>query len=467
MPPHTQIDETSTTTDEVAVNRYEETRLVYSRTPCNDASIARLELLWEHRRLLFKVSAIGLLISLVAALGIPHRFDSTVQLMPPDQQSLAVSALAAFTGRSSGSSALAPLAGLASDLLGQRTSGDLFIGVLRSRTVLTALIAKFDLRKAYGKKLWVDAGKKLVSRTEIKEDKKSGIITITVSDRSPQRAAEMAQEYVDQLNWVITQLNTSSAHRERVFLEDRLKQVNAGLEIAERNFGDFASKNAAIDIPEEGKAMLEAGAELEGQLIAAQTELQGLRQIYADDNVKVRSMQARVEELERQIRNLGGTSGSAGDPPNTDAEPLYPTIRKLPLLGVQYADLLRTTKVQEAVFEVLTQEYELARVQEAKEVPSVKVLDAPNIAERKSFPPRRVITIVGTLLSFIGAMLWIIGRDRWEHLDSNDKRKSLTVRVYADLRDHGQHFIHKITSSRRSRPETSSLLDGHRSNGQP
>lgn len=467
MPPHTQIDETSTTTDEVAVNRYEETRLVYSRTPCNDASIARLELLWEHRRLLFKVSAIGLLISLVAALGIPHRFDSTVQLMPPDQQSLAVSALAAFTGRSSGSSALAPLAGLASDLLGQRTSGDLFIGVLRSRTVLTALIAKFDLRKAYGKKLWVDAGKKLVSRTEIKEDKKSGIITITVSDRSPQRAAEMAQEYVDQLNWVITQLNTSSAHRERVFLEDRLKQVNAGLEIAERNFGDFASKNAAIDIPEEGKAMLEAGAELEGQLIAAQTELQGLRQIYADDNVKVRSMQARVEELERQIRNLGGTSGSAGAPPNTDAEPLYPTIRKLPLLGVQYADLLRTTKVQEAVFEVLTQEYELAKVQEAKEVPSVKVLDAPNIAERKSFPPRRVITIVGTLLSFIGAMLWIIGRDRWEHLDSNDKRKSLTVRVYADLRDHGQHFIHKITSSRRPRPEASSLLGGHRSNGQP
>lgn len=466
MPPHTQIDETSTTTDEVAANRYEK-RLVYSRTPCNDASIARLELLWEHRRLLFRVSAIGLLISLVAALGIPHRFDSTVQLMPPDQQSLAVSALAAFTGRSSGSSALAPLAGLASDLLGQRTSGDLFIGVLRSRTVLTALIAKFDLRKAYGKKLWVDAGKKLVSRTEIKEDKKSGIITITVSDRSPQRAAEIAQEYVDQLNWVITQLNTSSAHRERVFLEDRLKQVNAGLEIAERNFGDFASKNAAIDIPEEGKAMLEAGAELEGQLIAAQTELQGLRQIYADDNVKVRSMQARVEELERQIRNLGGTSGSAGAPPNTDAEPLYPTIRKLPLLGVQYADLLRTTKVQEAVFEVLTQEYELAKVQEAKEVPSVKVLDAPNIAERKSFPPRRVITIVGTLLSFSGAMLWIIGRDRWEHLDSNDKRKSLTVRVYADLRDHGQHFIHKITSSRRPRPEASSLLGGHRSNGQP
>lgn len=463
MPPHTQMSETAIKTDDIAIDRYE-TRSVYGRAASSDANIARLELLWENRRLLLKVSAIGLVISLIVALIIPHRFNSTVQLMPPDQQSLAVTALAAFTGRSTGTSAVAPLAGLASDLLGQRTSGDLFIGVLRSRTVLTALIAKFDLRKVYGKKLWIDAGKKLVSRTEIKQDKKSGIITIIVSDRSPQRAAEMAQEYVTQLNGVITQLNTSSARREREFLEGRLRQVSAGLEVAERNFSDFASKNAAIDIPEEGKAMLEAGAELEGQLIAAQTELQGLRQVYADDHVKVRSMQARVQELQRQIQNLGGKSGSAGDVTNADTDPLYPTIRKLPLLAVQYADLLRTSRVQEAVFEVLTQEYELAKVQEAKEVPSVKVLDAPNIAERKSFPPRRVITIVGTLLSFIGAMLWIIGRDRWERLDPNDRTKSLAIRAYGDLRQHCQQLTHKVTN--RPQSHSANLLDDRSSNGQ-
>lgn len=464
MPTRTQIGDTAIKTEEIAVDRYE-TRLVYPTSARRDASIARLELLWENRRFLLKVSAIGLVISLVIALLIPHRFNSTVQLMPPDQQSLALSALAAFTGRSGSTSALAPLAGLAGDLLGQRTSGQLFIGVLQSRTVLTALITKFDLRKVYRKKLWIDAGKTLVRRTDIKEDKKSGIITITVSDRSPQRAAQMAQEYVNQLNFVITELNTSSARREREFLEGRLKQVNAGLEVAERNFGDFASKNAAIDIPEEGKAMLEAGAELQGELIAAQTELQGLRQIYADDHVKVRSMQARVDELQRQIQNLGGKSGSAGDVANADGDALYPTIRKLPVLGVQYADLLRTAKVQEAVFEVLTQEYELAKVQEAKEVPSVKVLDAPNIAERKSFPPRRVITIVGTLLTFVGAMLWIIGRDRWEHLDPNDRRKSLAVRVYCDLGEHWQRLVRRIRQARASRSVAADLPDERSSSG--
>ena len=431
-------------TGEIRSGQYE-AKMVYANSAGANASrersIARLALFWEQRRTLAKVVGAGLSVSLIIALVIPHQFKSTVELMPPDQQSAALSAIASLAGRSSGASALGGLAGgglagLAGDLLGQRTSGDLFIGVLRSRTVVDALAAKFDLRKLYHQRLWEGAARRLMKRTYIAQDRKSGIIAITVSDRSPQRAAEMAQEYVNQLNLVITQLNTSSAHREREFLETRLQQVNTNLETSERNFSDFASKNVAIDIPEEGKAMLEAGATLEGQLIAAQTELQGLRQIYSDDHIKVRSMQARVQELQRQIANLGGKPENSSDLVSADADPLYPTIRKLPVLGVQYADLLRDTKVQEAVFEVLTQEYELAKVAEAKEVPSVKVLDPPNIAERKSFPPRRVITIVGTLLSLAGGLLWIVAREHWDQLDANDSGKKLAIRVYADAREH-------------------------------
>lgn len=456
------MSETLIKADDLGIDRHE-TKLVY-RTPVNpkasrERTIARLELLWLHRLFLLKVLGIGLVVSLTTALVIPHRFKSTVQLMPPDQQSAALGALASLAGRSGGASTalssvgLGGLAGLAGDLLGQRTSGDLFIGVLGSRTVVTALVSKFDLRHVYRKKLWEDAGRTLSQRTKITQDKKSGIITITVTDRSAQRAAEMAQEYVNQLNYVITELNTSSAHREREFLETRLQQVNSSLETAERQFGDFASKNAAIDIPEEGKAMLEAGATLEGELIAAQTELQGLRQIYSDDHVKVRSMQARVTELQHQIANIGGKP-DAIDGESADADPLYPTIRKLPVLGVQYADLLRSTKVQEAVFEVLTQEYELAKVAEAKEVPTVKVLDSPDIAERKSFPPRRLITIVGTLLFFAGGTLWIIGHDRWDHLDSDDRMKSFILRVYGDLREHVQEI--RNWRNRRRSPEADS-----------
>src|SRR6202040_4170880 len=110
------------------------------------------------------------------------------------------------------------------------------------------LITKFDLRKVYGERRWIDARKELTRDTDIGIDRKSGILTIQVTDHDPKRACAMAQEYVSQLNNVVTQLNTSSAHRERMFLEARLEQVKTDLESAEEDFSKFASKNAAIDI---------------------------------------------------------------------------------------------------------------------------------------------------------------------------------------------------------------------------
>ncbi len=201
--------------------------------------------------------------------------------------------LAGIVGKMGGS-----LGALGGDLLGMKTSGDLFATVLTSRTVQDDLVNKFDLRRIYGVKRWVDARKELTSRTDISIDHKSGVLTIHVQDHDPQRARAIAQEYVAQLNNVVTQLNTSSAHREREFLEGRLEQVKVELESAEKEFSQFASSNATIDIKEQGKAMVEAAAALEGELIATETELQGLRQIYTDYNVRVRTAQARVKRIE-------------------------------------------------------------------------------------------------------------------------------------------------------------------------
>jgi len=158
----------------------------------------------------------------------------------------------------------------------------------------------------------------LEDKTDVSEDRKSGIISVRVTDKSPQRAAAMAQEYVDELTRLLTQVDTSSAHRERVFLEERLAQVKGDLEAAEKTFSEFASKNTALDIQAQGKAMIEAGATLEGQLIGAETELQTLKQVYSDNNVRVRTMQARVNELQHQVEKLGGKFDSATGP---NAEP--------------------------------------------------------------------------------------------------------------------------------------------------
>jgi uncharacterized protein involved in exopolysaccharide biosynthesis len=225
----------------------------------------------------------------------------------------------------------------------------------------------------------------------------------------------------------------SSARRERIFLEGRLKSVRQDLEASEKAFSEFASKNTAIDIKEQGKAMVEAAAILQGQLIAARSELEGLRQIFADSNVRVRTLQARVAELENQLRKVGGEKdGALGDA--TQGDSLYPSIRQLPLLGVPYADLYRETRVQEAVFETLIKECELARVQEAKEIPTVKVLDPANLPERKSFPPRRLIVMLGTALALSCGVAWVFGRTGWEQTDPADPRKVLAQEIFGTVK---------------------------------
>src|ERR1700716_2440071 len=177
-----------------------------------ESQAGQLRLLWGRRRFFFGVAAIGLLVTTFIAFLIPNSFTSTTQLMPPDPQSISGMAMMAAMATKGGGG----LAGVAGDLLGLKSSGALFIGVLRSQTSQDRLIQQFDLRKVYGKRLVVDARTKLDENTSISEDRKSGIITISVTDHDPRRAAALASAYVDQLNTLVSELSTSSAHRERV-----------------------------------------------------------------------------------------------------------------------------------------------------------------------------------------------------------------------------------------------------------
>jgi capsule polysaccharide export protein KpsE/RkpR len=232
----------------------------------------------------------------------------------------------------------------------------------------------------------------------------------------------MAQAYVGELDRLVSQLSTSSARRERIFLEDRLKTVKSDLDNAATQFSEFASKNTAIDIPAQGKAMVEAAAVLQGQLIAAEAEASGLEKIYTVNNVRVKALQARIGELREQLQKLGGSSSPAEVRSDNS---LYPSIRKLPLLGVTYADLFRRTKIEETVYELLTQQYELAKVQEAKEIPSVKVLDSAVVPTVKSSPHRVALTWCGTFLALCGTAAWILLRKRWAEIDPTDPGRLL------------------------------------------
>jgi len=135
--------------------------------------------------------------------------------------------------------------------------------------------------------------------------------------------------------------------------------------------------------------------------------------MYSDDNVRVREARARIDELQSQLRKMGGIGGKM-DGAGQKSDQLYPSIRELPILGMTYSDLSRQLAMQEGIYEILTKQYELAKVEEAKEIPSIKILDEPQVPERKSSPHRSVIVLVGILISAFAGIVWIVAIELWK-----------------------------------------------------
>lgn len=392
---------------------------------------ASVRTVWGERTFLFRISVLGLILGLLVAFLIPPTYTSTARLMPPDSQASSSLAMAeaSLPLRQSGFSQIA------ADLLGPRSTSGVFVGVLNSRSLQDRIIDRFDLKHVYGTKRMDNTRIALASRVVISVDRRSDMVAISVTDRNPNRAAAMANAYVDEMNRLVAELSTFSARRERIFLESFLLNVKQDLENAEKEFSQFASKHNTVDIGEQGKTLVGAAAALQGQLMFAQSELEAVRQIYTDSNVRVRSAKARIEGLQTQLKKLAGKDQSSTIGPDTNATELYPSMRKLPLLGVTYADFYRRAKVQEAVYEALTQEYDLAKVQEARDIPTVKVLDTANIPDNRSFPPRLLIAILSLLLTLTAGVGLVLGSKSWSDKDPQDLSKAVATEIWLDLKE--------------------------------
>ena len=388
------------------------------------------ELLWRERRFILRCTFWALLFFAILAMLLPNHYTATTRLMPPDYSAgsnlaLSLPALSESNGSGTG------LMGMASRLLVINTSGDLLIGVLQSENVEDRVIKKLDLMHVYSDKYIEDARKHLESHTSLYTDPKNGIISISVTDKKPARAAQISNEYVAELNQALAEVNTSSAHRERLFLEQRLLEVKQQSEADAKEFALFASQNGAVDIPDQAKAMVAAGAELQSQLIVANSELKGLEQIYSEHNARVKSARARVDELQSQVNKFGGKNVNPSTDTSLSQDQLYPSVRQLPLLGVKYLDLYRRSKVDDAVFELLTKEYEISKIQEAKEIPTAQVLDPALVPGKKSWPHRLIISVTGMLAALAYSCAYLIGCLVWEYTDNSDPKKRFLSEVFS------------------------------------
>jgi capsule polysaccharide export protein KpsE/RkpR len=401
--------------------------------------VSNASLLWEKRRTLARTAGISLVLALAVAFLLPKQYESSARIMPPGNSMGGAAMLAALAGRGGSSlGSLGSLGMLAGGLVGGGGNTALFIDLLRSSSVSRRLIDRFDLQHLYHKRYRIDTAKYLAHCTKIVDDKKSGVITLTVTDTDPVRARDIAQGYLDELNQLVNRTNTSSAHQERLFIEKRLQGVKGDLEQAQQRLSEFSSNHSTIDIKEQTRAMVDADARLQAQLIVEQAGLDSLRQIYGDENVRVRSAEARIGVMESEIAKMSGSpkplpadfsiaGGNESSGSQSDGE--YPPLRQLPRLAVPYANLYREVQVQETVYELLTQQYEMARIQEAKDVPVVSVIDAPGIPEKKSFPPRLRLALLIAAISVVVASVLLLMQSQWLMVPANDPVKILANQI--------------------------------------
>jgi capsule polysaccharide export protein KpsE/RkpR len=395
----------------------------------------RFSLLWDHRSLLAKTAGVAFVVSLGISVILPKQYKSSASIMPPSSAGASTAMLAALTGHALGG--LGGLGSLAGGLLGMGSSSALFIDLLHSGTVAGNIIDRFDLQHVYHKRYRIDTAKELSHRTTIVDDKKSGVITITVEDTDPRRARDIAQAYLDELNLLLNRTSTSSAHQERIFVERRLQQAKHDLEAAQASLSEFSSTHATVDLKEQARAMVSSAATLQAQILLEESNISSLRQVYGDGNVRLRTAQARVASLNAELAKMGGTSNPLPQEGTAEANEqesqLYPSLRQLPRLAVPFGNRLRDVEVQAKLFELLTEQFEMARISEAKDIPVLSVIDAPGIAEKKSFPPRALLTLALTAFAVLALCVFLLLRERWYTVPQNDPTRLLLYRVARTL----------------------------------
>lgn len=356
---------------------------------------------WVRRRQLALAAVLGTLAGAAVAFCLPDRYTSSASLMPPDANSLNQPSAINMTGS-------VPIS-LGASLASQRTPGATVIGILSSRSEQDALIQRYSLSRHYRTDSLEAARKELLESSSFDEDKKSGIVTIKVTDSDRAYARDLAQAYVDEVNRLLNVLSTSAAGKEHAFLETRIAAVKAQLDQSSTALSAFSSKHETLNPTGQGTALIQTQAILKEQIVTAQSELAGLQAVYSDGNVRVQTARARLATLQGQLHQMSVTPATEGESPAAGS----PSLRQLPMLAVTYADLARQVATQQAVYETLTKQAEIARVQEAKDTPVAKQLDTPVLAERRSSPHRLLICLAGAVLGTMGAFVLVACSAWW------------------------------------------------------
>lgn len=383
-----------------------------ARTP--EDGLDLLILLAKRRRLILTAVIAGAGLALGLSFLIASKYASTARIMPPQQSQTTLSALLGQLG---------PLGVLGGKDLGLKSTSDLYVDMLQCRTIVDALIQQFDLQKEYGEKTQAETRQKLAERSAISAAK-DGIISISVLDPDPKKAAAMANSYVIELYKLNQNLATTEAGQRRVFYEQQLERAKEDLARAEAEMKQTEESTGMLNLEGQTNVAVESSARLQALIAGKEVEIQSLSSFATEQNPELQRMRAELAALRRQQAGLQSKS-SKGEM----------TAGKLPEAGLEYVRKLREFKYRETLFEILARQYEAARMDESKNASVIQVLDNAVESEKPSSPMRSAFAGGGAIAGLFLAMLVVLAQSTLAQWRCDPAKRSKLRLLSMYLRD--------------------------------
>jgi len=363
-----------------------------------------LLVLARHKRLVLGLPAAAGAVALVVAFLMPKWYTATAKLLPPQQsQSSALAILGQLGG----------LAGGASQALGLKNPSDIYVAMLKSRTVADNLIERFDLKKVYDEDLLFYTRKELTRNSSINASRE-GVITVEVEDKDPKRAADIANTYVEELRNLSGHLAISEAAQRRVFFEGQLKKAKNDLTVAEVELKQFSQDAGLVSPQGQISLSVSAAAALRAQIAAKEIQLSAMRTFATESNPDMKRTLQELNGLRTELAKMEkDTNAGKGD--------VMVPFGKAPEVGLEYIRRYRDMKYFETLFEVLAKQYEIARIDEAKDATLIQVLDVAVQPEHRSKPHRSIIVVLACMIACAIALGIALAQEAMRRVSEDDQ----------------------------------------------
>lgn len=352
-----------------------------------------LAIVWKRRRFISYFTLGAVILAAIVLFFIPNEYTATTLLMPPAQSNSSGSAL---LSQLSSAGSLASVAGAG---LGIKNPGDMYVSLLHSRTVEDAVIQRFDLSQRYHKKILSNARAALGEHSKVTYGAKDGLITLSVTDRDPKEAAEIANGYFDEFRKFSATLAITEASQRRIFFQQQLQKANEDLSNAEESLKGTEQSTGILQMDGQTRALIESAAELRAQVAAKEVQLQGMRTFATEDNPEVLQAEQQLAALKDQLAKFGGTDQGSG---------LIVPKGKVSEDALEYMRKVRDVKYYEVISELMAKQFEIAKVDEARQGAMIQVVDLAVPPDQKSSPKRTLIVFIVLLLSLFLSSAWCL-----------------------------------------------------------